>query len=84
MNISPSGLPAGNYTHATNVTDSEHLKNATTTHYTHADSLLVTQRVPGSPLAPRSTIPACSWELTQHREPWHRENALGPVRSAHG
>ena len=37
MNISPSGLPAGNYTRATNVTDSEHLKSATTTHYTPAD-----------------------------------------------
>ena len=39
MNISPSGLPAGNYTHATNVTDSEHLQSATTTRYTHIDYL---------------------------------------------
>ena len=32
MNISPSGLSAGNYIHATNVTDNEHLKSATTMH----------------------------------------------------
>ena len=40
-------------------------------------SLLVTQLVPGSPSAPRSTIPACSLELTQYPGPWHRQNALG-------
>jgi hypothetical protein len=34
MNISPSGLPADSYTHATNVTDSEHLKSTTTAHHT--------------------------------------------------
>jgi hypothetical protein len=38
MNISPSGLPVGSYTHATNVTDSEHLKSAATTHYAHNDA----------------------------------------------
>jgi hypothetical protein len=37
----------------------------------------VTQQVAGSPSAPRSTIPAYSWELTQHPEPWHRGNAFG-------
>jgi len=31
-----------------------------------ADSLLMTQRVSGSPSAPRSAIRVCSWEFTQH------------------
>ena len=43
----------------------------------YPDPKLVTQLVPGSPSAPRSTIPACSLELTQYPGPWYRENALG-------
>ena len=44
-----------------------------------ADSLLVTQRVAGSPPTPRSTIPACSRELTQYPGPSYLEHAERPL-----